>query len=88
LTWNDGVRTLFGYDTEQVSDSIDWWYEHLHPEDRDRIVEDIHRIIDTGGQQWTDEYRFIKADGSFAEVSDRDLSSVTPMEIQFECSAE
>jgi PAS domain S-box-containing protein len=71
LTWNDGVRTLFGYEPEQVSDSVDWWYEHLHPEDRDRIIESIHRVIDSGGQQWSDEYRFFKADGSFAEVLDK-----------------
>jgi PAS domain S-box-containing protein len=71
LTWNDGVRTLFGYTPEQISGSIDWWYEHLHPEDRDRIIESIHRVIDSGGQQWSDEYRFFKADGSFAEVLDK-----------------
>jgi PAS domain S-box-containing protein len=71
LTWNEGIQTLFGYEPEQVTDSIDWWYEHLHPEDRDRIVEGIHQVIDSGGQQWADEYRFIKADGSFVEVSDK-----------------
>lgn len=71
LSWNDGVKTLFGYESEQISDSIDWWYEHLHPEDRDRIVKSINRVIDSGEQQWSDEYRFIKADGSFAEVSDK-----------------
>jgi PAS domain S-box-containing protein len=71
LIWNEGVQTLFGYEPEQVSDSIDWWYDHLHPEDRERVVEGIHQVIDLGGQQWTDEYRFIKADGSFAEVADK-----------------
>ncbi len=71
LTWNDGVRTLFSYESDQVSDSIDWWYEHLHPHDRERVVEGINQVIDSGNQQWSDEYRFIKADGSFTEVSDK-----------------
>ncbi|MDQ3800739.1 MAG: PAS domain S-box protein [Acidobacteriota bacterium] len=72
LAWNKGVRALFGYAPEQISDSIEWWYEHLHPEDRDRVVESIHRVIDSAsGQEWSDEYRFMNADGSFAEVLDR-----------------
>lgn len=71
LTWNDGVRTLFGYAPEQISDSIDWWYEHLHPEDRERVVNGIQDVIDSGGQEWADEYRFIKVDGSIAEVLDQ-----------------
>jgi PAS domain S-box-containing protein len=72
LAWNDGVRTLFGYAPGQISASVDWWYEHLHPEDRDRVVEGIHRVIDSAdGQEWVDEYRFMNADGSFAEVLDR-----------------
>lgn len=73
LSWNEGVRTLFGYLPEQVSDSIDWWYEHIHPDERDRVVAGIHKVIDAGEQKWTDEYRFIKSDGTFADVLDRGL---------------
>jgi PAS domain S-box-containing protein len=71
LSWNEGVQTLFGYSPEQVSDSIAWWYEHIHPDDRDAVVEGIHEVIDAGGQQWSDEYRFVKEDGTFADVLDR-----------------
>jgi PAS domain S-box-containing protein len=71
LTWNEGVQTLFGYAPEQVSDSVEWWYEHLHPEDKERVIEGIHQVIDSNGQEWSDEYRFIKADDSYTEVLDR-----------------
>lgn len=71
LRWNDGVQRLFGYALEQIADRIDWWYEHIYPQDRDRVVRDIHKVIDTGGQEWSDEYRFVKADGTTAEVFDR-----------------
>ncbi|HLM00633.1 MAG TPA: PAS domain S-box protein [Pyrinomonadaceae bacterium] len=71
VAWNEGVQTLFGYSPEQVSDAIEWWYEHIHPEDRDRVVKGIHEVIEAGGQEWSGEYRFSNADGTYADVLDR-----------------
>lgn len=69
--WNEGVMTMFGYTPEQVENTATWWYEHLHPEDRDRIVSGIHDVINNGGENWSDEYRFLRADGGFNYVFDR-----------------
>jgi len=71
LWWNDGLRNLFGYSREEAGDDIAFWYEHIHPEDRERVVRGIHAVIDARQQVWTDEYRFLKADHSVAEVYDR-----------------
>lgn len=71
VEWNEGVETLFGYWATDVSSASNWWYEHIHPEDRERIVSGIHEVIDSGGQIWTDEYRFLRADKSYALVIDR-----------------
>jgi PAS domain S-box-containing protein len=71
LLWNEGMQTLFGYDAEQVRPDIFWWEEHLHPEDRDRVVHSIHGVIDGGGIFWRDEYRFLRKDGEYAEILDR-----------------
>jgi PAS domain S-box-containing protein len=71
VEWNEGVETLFGYWATDVSSGSDWWYEHIHPDDRERIVSGIHEVIDSGGQIWTDEYRFLRADKSYALVIDR-----------------
>jgi hypothetical protein len=30
------------------------------------VVAGIHAVIDHGGKQWLDEYRFRRADGSYA----------------------
>ncbi|MDQ3650357.1 MAG: PAS domain S-box protein [Acidobacteriota bacterium] len=69
--WNDGVRTLFGYTREQVRGYSTWWYEHIHPEDRERVVSGIHTVIDSGGEKWSAEYRYLHADGTYADIFDR-----------------
>ena len=71
LWWNDGVRAMFGYAPESVAPTVAWWYEHIHPDDRERVVSSIHAVIDNGGENWTDEYRFLCADGTYKVVFDR-----------------
>jgi len=39
--------------------------------DRERVVCGIHNVIDSGGQIWSDEHRFLLADNSYALVIDR-----------------
>ena len=73
MEWNEGVQTLFGY--TDVKPDVTWWYEHIHPEDRERIVSGIHKAIDKGEQFWSDEYRFLRTDNSYALVIDRGFVS-------------
>lgn len=71
LGWNEGVQALFGYTKDQVGPDIQWWYETIHPEDRERVVQGIHAVIDSGGTNWNDEYRYRRGDGTYAVVFDR-----------------
>jgi PAS domain S-box-containing protein len=71
LSWNEAVQRMFQYPADAIGDTIDWWYEQIHPEDRQRVVEGIHAVIDGGGQTWCDEYRFICGDGTCKTVVDR-----------------
>ena len=71
IWWGDGMRTRFGYAYDQTPQIGESWVQHIHPDDRDRVVTGIHAVIDGGAELWTDEYRFVRADGSFAQVSDR-----------------
>jgi len=71
LWWNESIYTAFGYQHGDIDETVDSWYTRIHPEDRDRVVAGIHAVIDKGGQSWSDEYRFLKADSSYAYVLDR-----------------
>ncbi len=71
IWWNQGFTTLFGYQAHEIEPGIESWYGRIHPDDQQRVVTGIHAVIDHGGRQWADEYRFRKADGSYASVLDR-----------------
>ncbi len=71
LWWNEGMTTLFGYSLEELEPGLESWTNRLHPEDLDRVVHGIHAVIDAGEQNWSDEYRFRRKDGSYAFVLDR-----------------
>lgn len=69
--WNEGVEILFGYAESEVGKDAEWWYDHIHPDDRGRILRDIHQAIEQEHQSWSNEYRYRRANGSYACVSDR-----------------
>ncbi len=71
LVWSDAVRTVFRYAADETVDTIDWWYDHIHPADARRVMDGIHAVIDKGGSNWSDEYRFMRGDGHVATVFDR-----------------
>jgi PAS domain S-box-containing protein len=69
--WNQGVTTLFGYASADVGDDIEWKRERVHRDDVDRTAAGLRGAIDRGEHFWSGEYRFRRADGSFADVFDR-----------------
>ncbi|MHC2019962.1 PAS domain-containing protein [Methylobacterium sp. CM6247] len=71
IRWNEAVQTLFGYAADEVGPSGSWWKSHIHPDDQQRIKNSIYAVIDGGTEHWTDEYRFLRADGSYAAIFDR-----------------
>jgi two-component system CheB/CheR fusion protein len=71
MWWNEGFRTMFGYQPEEVERGIESWYNRLHPEDRDRVIDGIHEVINSGRNQWSDEYRFMQANGTFSYIFGR-----------------
>ncbi len=71
LWWNEGYKVMFGQQPEEMEKGIDSWYSRLHPEDQGRVMNNLHRIIDTGETQWADEFRFRRVDGGYAYVFGR-----------------
>jgi PAS domain S-box-containing protein len=71
LFWNEAMEATFGHARDAESQRIEFWSARIHPDDRDRAVGSIHAVIDGGETSWTCEYRFERADGSYATVLDR-----------------
>ncbi len=69
VTWNEHFAVEYGRPME--ANNKGWWEEHIHPDDRERIVKSLSQAIDSKQQLWSGDYRFRHADGSWAEVEDR-----------------
>ncbi|MFO0948815.1 MAG: response regulator [Planctomycetota bacterium] len=69
--WNEGIRTLFGYPLEEVGPDSNWWSKNIHPDHFARVTSSIHAAIESGGEQWKDEYPFRRHDGTYIFVEDR-----------------
>ncbi len=71
IWWNANFFSAYGFRREDVEPDAASWTTRIHPDDRNRILEGIHRIIEGSGNSWSDDYRFLRADGSFADIFDR-----------------
>ncbi len=71
LSWNDNLKIIFGYEENDTETKIDWWHNKIHPDDRGRVVKGIHHAINNKIRNWSDQYRFLRSDGSFTHVFDR-----------------
>jgi two-component system, cell cycle sensor histidine kinase and response regulator CckA len=72
--WTESMTSTFGYPSEVIEPSYDWWLAHLHVEDRARVDHEFAYAIsapDTLG--FTQEYRFQAFDGSWRSVLDRGI---------------
>ena len=68
--WNEGICTRFGYCGREANASL-FWREHVHPDDLARVQESIDEALEAGQDHWQAEYRFRKADETYATVLDR-----------------
>ncbi len=71
MWWNQGLTTLFRYSPGEVGSDASWKPAHIHPEDLERVVSGIRDVMNRGEQFWSGEYRFRRADGSYADIFDR-----------------
>jgi PAS domain S-box-containing protein len=77
VRWNETYARNFGRLPETGS-STQWWVEHIHPEDVDRVTTSQNRALAGGGDSWVAEYRLRRADGSWADILDRAVIARDP----------
>lgn len=69
VVWSRGINEVFGY--TGVTATYEWWYDHVHPEDIDRVTAIVQANMDNKEARWFSEYRFRCADGRYKSVLDR-----------------
>jgi diguanylate cyclase (GGDEF)-like protein/PAS domain S-box-containing protein len=70
IWWNEGIRSVFGYEPHEFDDGHRSWANRIHPDERDRVVAGIFSGMQSSQDNWRDEYRFRRKDGSYAAVRD------------------
>ena len=74
MFWGEGFNSLFGYKLKEREPGISSLGEFCHPDDKQRILLSVQKVIDDKNQiHWQEEYRFKKFDGTYVTVSDRAL---------------
>lgn len=69
VDWNKGITGIYGH--KHTSYSHNWWLDHVHPEDVQKLVEKLDSLIKNKESKMITEYRFQCADGSYKFVLDR-----------------
>jgi PAS domain S-box-containing protein len=71
VSWNENMYSLFGYRPAEVHAGRDWWISNVHPEDRERSLSTVCAVLQSEKNAWSGEYRFRRADGSYAFIFER-----------------
>lgn len=73
VVWNDALFFHYGYSREEDVNRIEWWADHIHPDDALKTQEAISNWFESDSESWKLEYRFMKADGTYVDVIDRSV---------------
>ena len=68
---SEGFRTAYGHDPDMLARMDANWIDLVHPEDRARLLLALDQAEAKGVDTVTNEYRFQRADGTYAVVEDR-----------------
>ncbi len=71
LTWNDLFYTELKFSQDEPADRLEWWVDHVHPEDAMIINQAMDRLDDPKMSHWIVEYRFRDGEDHYVFVSDR-----------------
>jgi PAS domain S-box-containing protein len=66
---SDNITRLFGYSPKEYLENLDFWRQHVHPDDLARIEAEVDQVFRNGSQSL--EYRFRHKDGTYRWVSDK-----------------
>ncbi|NOY62004.1 MAG: PAS domain-containing protein [Gammaproteobacteria bacterium] len=67
---SENLRHVLGYEPHEMLDDMNFWFEHIHPDDRLGLMQRLPQLLADGGQQ-NHDYRFRHRDGRYLWMHDR-----------------
>lgn len=71
VQWNHGIESIFGYKERKWTSSAEWWKRTIHPDDYQRTEDELQEAFAKFNTNWTSQYRYLAADGTYKYVLDR-----------------
>ncbi|HTQ98970.1 MAG TPA: PAS domain S-box protein [Candidatus Acidoferrum sp.] len=71
LWWGDGLQSLFGFTADMMGDDEKFWLRRAHPDDRRRMVDTFHGVLNGKSDGWDLNFRIMKLDGHYLTVRER-----------------
>jgi PAS domain S-box-containing protein len=70
ITWNKAIKGILKYPNMHQT-TYKWWEDHIHPADREKVIENLDKHIAQRIEKWESEYRFLCGNGEYKYIYDR-----------------
>jgi PAS domain S-box-containing protein len=67
---SENVKSIMGYEASEFVAGSDFWYSHIHAEDREYVITEMSNTVQRQGE-YILEYRFLHQDGVYRWVYDQ-----------------
>ena len=71
IWWSDTYDQLWGKRPPESRESPQWWFDHIHPEDVERVRSSFQKALAGSGDVWHCSYQYRRTSGDYANVLDR-----------------
>jgi PAS domain S-box-containing protein len=69
--WGEGYEIIFGHTNQPVEKHINYWTKYVHPQDKEKLFNNVTVLLKSKDTNWEDEFRYIKADDTYAFVTSK-----------------
>lgn len=71
LYYNNNVKTLLGYNDDDLEAGFEWWKANIHPDDKEKVLDKINAaLLLPNITSLNNEYRFASKDGTYKIIAD------------------
>lgn len=71
LWWNANYNSLCGFPADAPMPDMAQWESHIHPDDKQQVLDGLHKAIGSKETLWSAEYRYVCLDKKEMVIYDR-----------------
>lgn len=76
--WSEALQTELGFSADEIGPDMAWCFDHMHSDDRERVIAGMKEAADGTDHFWSDEFRYRRGDGRYAHIEDRGFITRDP----------